>query len=408
MDESPAAPMKSRRKKALGPTKGGQLNLVKAPESALRSILPIVSANGQVVFTIFIFRDPRTKDTSPFPPIYIRNEERNYKDDGQFYYSFTKNGYITTELWRNIITKFLERTKEVRIGKRALLLVDRHSTHLDIFALQELAENGVDTIFFPAKTTHWTQPLDNLILANLKKVIDQKLVRFVFCNLIRGRKPLSPLQHVVQDSVEEALTPAVIRKAFEETGVHPFSRHVIEEKAQIFLASEQVQSASRSDDDVIDLATSTFTRLLHSYTPPRSSKRGRFAERAQLDTSAQMIARHEQLEQERKTELEQKELEREEKQQRKQQEADNRRKAIEDRQNQRQQQQEARRRKEADRKNRNRCGECDMEKKKQKVWWVCSLCDAFGLCRSCMQTPSNKGKHTRACKRARETLPRTV
>jgi hypothetical protein len=91
------------------------------------------------------------------------------------FYASTDNVYVTKELWIDIIDKFITViTPHIR-GREALFFLDRLDSHQSIEAAKKLLENNIHCFFFLPHMTYWIQPLDNVVLANWKRVIKNQV-----------------------------------------------------------------------------------------------------------------------------------------------------------------------------------------------------------------------------------------
>jgi hypothetical protein len=85
-----------------------------------------------------------------------------------------KSGWINNDEFREIIMNTLipEINRKRSRGmneKRALLLLDGHSTRLQKGIWEQMKENNVDVLCIPAHTSNFTQPLDQTVNAQFKR-----------------------------------------------------------------------------------------------------------------------------------------------------------------------------------------------------------------------------------------------
>jgi hypothetical protein len=54
-------------------------------------------------------------------------------------------------------------------GQPALLLLDCHSTHMELTSINLLLNSDIQPLYLPAHTTHILQPLDDVIFGSFKR-----------------------------------------------------------------------------------------------------------------------------------------------------------------------------------------------------------------------------------------------
>ena len=93
-------------------------------------------------------------------------------------YAWNKSGWVSKQIWLQSVNKFIKIMKTLFNGRRVVLILDRLAAHLDLEILSLLLKNNIYTFFIPTKSSHLVQPLDQLIFANFKKVLRQKIWNF--------------------------------------------------------------------------------------------------------------------------------------------------------------------------------------------------------------------------------------
>ena len=112
------------------------------------------------------------------------------------------------------------------------LIGDNLASHRDLKILQKALDHGIYLTFLVEGTTHWSQPLDNLLFARLKQEIGQ-LARHLAFHQVFTQEELFSLVAITLESACRAFSKKVIVKAFQETGLWPLNKAKIEELARI-------------------------------------------------------------------------------------------------------------------------------------------------------------------------------
>lgn len=93
--------------------------------------------------TVLIYKDMSNGDTSKRSSIPVVPQLRLTRSTTPTYYASTANGFITNELWKQIIDKLVERLQLSKANQHALLLLDRHSTHMELTSCKLLVDNNI-------------------------------------------------------------------------------------------------------------------------------------------------------------------------------------------------------------------------------------------------------------------------
>ena len=136
-----------------------------------------VNAKGDVLVELRIFKDPANAKNDKITLGGMRTGER---EEWPVYYAVTKNGYMDSTLWLDLMHRVVERHELFYPGLKPVLLLDHHTTHEQHSALQFLVNQMWKFLFFPSHTTHFLQPLDNVCFARFKFEIAAGVRRLTF------------------------------------------------------------------------------------------------------------------------------------------------------------------------------------------------------------------------------------
>ena len=147
-----------------------------------------------------------------------------YHKRGQPYthYCFTSTGYVNTDRWLKILTKFCDNLRLEQKLQNIMLLMDNLSIHVNPKAVSLLIENHIYPLYFPAKSTHVLQPCDDLVFQALKS----KMTKQYRKNVI-GLSKYEPVCLNLLRNYEEftkVITPEVIKQSWDDCGLIPPNR----------------------------------------------------------------------------------------------------------------------------------------------------------------------------------------
>jgi hypothetical protein len=138
-------------------------------DSACGCMLPIVTASGRTLFNVYIF--PSKTHDDEFTSLNVPRFERASARLGTppCYFICTKKGKVTDAVFVLIMETFVKEVIGENNKKWKLLLVDNLNSHLTLETVELLAKHKICLLPLPPNSTHFLQPLDNIIFANFKR-----------------------------------------------------------------------------------------------------------------------------------------------------------------------------------------------------------------------------------------------
>lgn len=134
-----------------------------------------------------------------------------------------------------------------------LLLLDNHSSHLSVEAIDMANENGVTLLSFPPHCSHRMQPLDVSVYGPVKTYYKSQCKSW---NTAHANEALEigNIPALACAALDKALVPQTIKSGFKSTGVSPFDRDVFTDADFIEAvnddeAKEAEEVENRLDDD---------------------------------------------------------------------------------------------------------------------------------------------------------------
>ncbi|XP_067935474.1 uncharacterized protein [Watersipora subatra] len=134
---------------------------------------------------------------------------------------FHDSGWMTDANFDRWMGHFISHTKPSQEDP-VLLLIDNHSSHLSIPAINMAKDSGVILLTFPPHTTHKLQPLDVAVYGPLKTYCNHALNNWQLSN---PRTTISIYQvgELSATAITRAVNPENIRAGFNKTGLCPLN-----------------------------------------------------------------------------------------------------------------------------------------------------------------------------------------
>jgi len=250
-DETAAAPGPQHIPKTVNTTSRRASTLVTPEVDSLRTILPFVAASGKVWLLVLIFQKVHESESTVGKKIYFNPNRKKTRGSFPIFYASTETGYISKELWEQAIQALLHELDPHLGDLPALLLIDRHTSHLSVEAMTALVRRGVNTLYFPPHMTHVLQPLDDTPFSVLKKEIAAEKIRLTSQLVAQQLRPTHVLQRVVPQAFVRSFTPDNIKAGFKNTGLRKFDKEKILERSKKAIAQFENLDDCPEPDSVI-------------------------------------------------------------------------------------------------------------------------------------------------------------
>ena len=204
-------------------TKGlKQVNQAPSQERGVNTtMLAFISAGGTQIPPVFVF-----------PRKHFRPEMTRGGPAGSLGLAHP-SGWINSDTFLESLKHFVSCTGCCN-ERPHLLLLDNHSSHLDLKVINFARDNGLVVLTFPPHCSHRLQPLDVSIVGPFKGGL-----RTVFNDWLDlhpgGRITIHQIAELARKPYERAFTPSNIISGYTKTNIFPFDRDVFSE--QDFLPS---------------------------------------------------------------------------------------------------------------------------------------------------------------------------
>ncbi|XP_023312440.1 uncharacterized protein LOC111692606, partial [Anoplophora glabripennis] len=213
------------------------------------TVVTAVSALGNAVPPMFVF--PRKQFKTHFlnggPPECIG--------------AGNASGWVTDEEFYQFMQHFIKHVKP-SMERPVLLVLDNHSSHLNVETLNLAKENGVVMLSFPPHCSHKLQPLDVSVFGPFKKYCAAAQDAWLRNN--PGKTlTIYDIPKIVADSLPVAQTSINIVNGFRKTGIFPYNANIFgeDEFSPSFVTDRPEQETIEPEKDHPEQAVMSSTEL---------------------------------------------------------------------------------------------------------------------------------------------------
>ena len=193
------------------------------------SVIPFVSARGEVISVFYCLATPNGQ-TDLLIPHHVGHRNRLNYDE---YYLTTATGYTNDEVFPKMMAQFEKDFHRRYPGLRAVVYMDRLSSHTKGDVLASMSKKEVILVLFPTGTTRFLQPLDNAVFAGFKAKLRLYRDQDLAADPLRIAVADNTLLTAMMRALKESLEPGPIVAKLANTGVYPWNSEKILEKARL-------------------------------------------------------------------------------------------------------------------------------------------------------------------------------
>ena len=238
---------------------------------------PVVSKEPElphITLGVTIFADGTFCDhLLIYPSKFIPQEVRGANASAYIHFSIAgqDSGWITQSLFaehcrKTVIPNLLERRARLeKLGVHnavGVFLVDGHTSRMSAELMEEFRENNIKVPVLPSHASHVLQPLDLAVFGAFKAAIskgDSHLRR----HTLPERRSLMMLK--AMKSLHCALSPDVILRSWQLSGLHPFDPSIPLKHPCILLTDEdkalEIDSSGKGQGDRYNISGKVITNL---------------------------------------------------------------------------------------------------------------------------------------------------
>jgi hypothetical protein len=205
---------------------GGSVDI---DSKAVGSLTPFVSASGIVWLLVLCLKLP--KSTAREGDLHLQipvqdHEKRSENSPLSILVVGSSSGLLSSHLWDIAIQSFIDIVRKCSCtpSKEIVLLTDNLGIHRQPKSILKALERDCYQLYFPPNCSHFIQPLDDLLFANLKCQV-YSITSSILQQHLFWENAMPNLQETVFEAVMESFpivfTVRNIKKAWDHVGVHP-------------------------------------------------------------------------------------------------------------------------------------------------------------------------------------------
>jgi hypothetical protein len=166
--------------------------------------------------------------------------------------------------------------KRRKPGEPVLLLLDGHSSRINLPLWRRCQNEGIDVVILPSHTSLYIQPLDLGSNAAFKRELARQLLGTSPTSVAEAR---AQLYAALLQALHAAMSPATITSAFRRAGLHPVNPEVVRD-----LWPSSTLSASSS--------SSSSASILLAPPPPRAAPKAKLVDVSRIGEMSDLEVRH--------------------------------------------------------------------------------------------------------------------
>ena len=189
-----------------------------SPGGLAATYVPIISKDAIIIHFI-VFPEAYNPSTSDEP---IKSIHYTRTCKPPLYRLRTTSGYLNHNCWMQILNIFINYFRNIDKKSKCLLIMDNLSIHVSVDSLSLLNRNNIVPLRLPCYSTSWSQPLDNLVFAQLKQHYKRQFIKS-----IRSSSPIRNLNLEVARKLHDIhtiITKSTIKRSWDNVGLIPFNK----------------------------------------------------------------------------------------------------------------------------------------------------------------------------------------
>ena len=190
-------------------------SIVSGEKGRTHTILACTSASGYVLPPLMIF--PRKRA--------VPDKLKNGAVPNTLFTN-SSNGWITSDIYLQWLHFFCENIPPIR---PILLIVDGHSSHLSIEAIEFAKANSIHILCLPSHTTHILQPLDIGVFKSFKSHFSKACTKYIVDHPGRVITP-EILPSMVAEAWPLSFTQLNVMSGFRKSGIFPLNPSMVDDR----------------------------------------------------------------------------------------------------------------------------------------------------------------------------------
>jgi len=161
----------------------------------------------------------------------------------------------------SLVDSYLEETADLRKVGKTMVVFDGHASHLSLRVVLRLAQNNIIVHALPARTPHFTKPLDVSMFGPMKCSIKGLVSAYVNNPTNGGSKfTVYTACELVTAAYKSAMTPSSIKLGFARTGVWPANPAVFTASTVSVSAPDTLTTDADAVDPWLDFHATFYLR----------------------------------------------------------------------------------------------------------------------------------------------------
>jgi len=182
------------------------------------SFVPVVSCEKLVIsFLVLPFAFAEDNQIHPYKAIHYTRSS-----SAPLFIVYTDTGFVNTDSWLFIIRKLGEYLIEIGFLKEKLLIMDNLSMHCSLRSLEQCEKYKIKCLFLPKYSSHITQPLDQLIFANVKKEFKSEMMKKM--PMISPQRKICIELSTFLNNIQNVITSETIQASWRNTSLFPWDK----------------------------------------------------------------------------------------------------------------------------------------------------------------------------------------
>ena len=197
------------------------------------SLISFVTASGKTLLVVKVRPFLSKKQEKTFSKMDFQAIRKSRKRNRNVMFEatcYTKSGWVTKDVWKRSIIEFCRISKSFFNGRHSVLFMDRLSFHKDKESIELMKKHNIEGMFFPVKTSHFLQPLDQVIFAVFKNALRSEMRRLKTMRNLNKEKRREIFYSIIDNNIKKSFKSEIISSSWRKAGLWQWNRELIERR----------------------------------------------------------------------------------------------------------------------------------------------------------------------------------